>query len=217
MEAEKMPPTDLALDPEKYASPVILVIDMQNEYCHREGWLQSRLGIDVGRGISIIPNVKKLVDFGRVHSVPIIFTRMSIRPDLLDAGLFPETRPPYREGGLREGTWGVDVVDELKPLPGEPVIDKHRFNAFLGTSLEQLLWGYKADSVIVAGVATHLCVGTTATDATQRGFRLVLLKDCTASYAEHFETAMFDIVESGFGKVMKSDAFYDYWLRRGEA
>ncbi len=209
-----MPSADLALDPEKYISPVILVIDMQNEYCHREGWLQSRLGIDVGRGISIIPNVKKLVEFGRSRSLPIIFTRMSIRSDLLDAGLFPETRPPYREGGLREGTWGVEVVDELRPLPSEPVIDKHRFNAFLGTSLEQLLWGYKADSVIVAGVATHLCVGTTATDATQRGYRLVLLRDCTASYAEKFETAMFDIIESGFGSVIESRQFFDFWENR---
>jgi nicotinamidase-related amidase len=133
--------------------------------------------------------VRRLLEFARENGLPVIFTRMTIRPDLLDAGLFPETRPPYREGGLRTGTWGVDVVDELRPLPHEPVVDKHRFNAFLGTDLEQLLWGLKADSVIVAGVATHLCVGTTATDASQRGFRLVLLKDCTASYAEKFETA----------------------------
>lgn len=206
-----MTPLDPPLEPEKYASPVILIIDMQNEYCHKDGWLQSRLGIDVSRGISVIPRVKRLVEFGRSESIPVIFTRMSIRPDLVDAGLFPETRPPYRDGGLREGTWGVEVVDELTPLPGEPVIDKHRFNAFLGTSLEQLLWGYKADSVVVAGVATHLCVGTTATDATQRGYRLLLLKDCTASYAEKYEAAMFDIVESGFGRVIESHQFFDFW------
>ncbi len=209
--------TDFSLDPQKYRSPVVLIIDMQNEYCNADGWLQKKLGIDVGRGIAIIPRVRTLIEFARENGLPVIFTRMTIRPDLLDAGLFPETRPPYREGGLRAGTWGVDVVDELKPLPHEPVVDKHRFNAFLGTDLEQLLWGYRADSVIVAGVATHLCVGTTATDATQRGFRLVLLKDCTASYAEKFETAMFDIVESGFGTVLGSEDFFDFWRRRGDA
>lgn len=208
---------DIPLDPEKYRSPVVLIIDMQNEYCNADGWLQKNLGIDVGRGINVIPRVKRLLDFARENSLPVIFTRMTIRDDLLDAGLFPETRPPYREGGLRTGTWGVDVVDELRPLPHEAVVDKHRFNSFLGTDLEQLLWGFKADSVIVAGVATHLCVGTTATDATQRGFRLVLLKDCTASYAERFETATFDIIESGFGTVMESDRFFDFWRRRAEA
>ncbi|MHB0981704.1 MAG: cysteine hydrolase family protein [Thermoleophilia bacterium] len=207
----------LPLDPQKYRSPVVLIIDMQNEYCNKDGWLQKELGIDVGRGIAVIPKVKRLVDFARENSLPVIYTRMSIRDDLLDAGLFPETRPPYREGGLRTGSWGVEVVDELRPLPHEPVVDKHRFNSFLGTDLEQLLWGYKADSVIVAGVATHLCVGTTATDATQRGFRLVLLSDCTASYAERFETAMFEIIESGFGTVMESDIFFDFWRQRSDA
>lgn len=173
---------------------------MQNDFCHPNGWVASQGGnITYTKGV--IKKIKLLIKWARQNKIPIIYTSLIIKKDGINAGLFLETRPIYRKGGIREGTWGAEIVDELTPSKNDYVIDKSRFSAFIGTNLELLLRGLKADTVLISGVATHLCVETTARDAMQRDFRVIFLKDCTGSYDLEFQRATERVIEAGFGKL----------------
>lgn len=183
----------------EFNRPVLLVIDMQNDFCHPEGWAATHGG-NVEFTNAVIPKVKELVNLARDRKIPIIHTQIALTEET--GGWFFELRPIYKNGGIRKGTWGADFVDELKPQPGEYVVEKRRFSAFIGTDLDIILRGLKADFLFVSGVATHLCVESTIRDAAQRDYPLALVRDCTASYSLELQKGTERAVEAGFGKVI---------------
>ena len=189
----------MKLDNWEFKRPVLLVVDMQNDFCHPDGWVAAHGG-SIERTNAVIPKVRELIELARNKKIPIIHTQIALTDET--GGLFFDLRPIYKKGGIRKGTWGADFTDELKPRPGEHVVEKRRFSAFIGTDLEILLRGLEADFLFVCGVATHLCVESTIRDAAQKDFRLALVKDCAASYSVELENGTERAVQSGFGKVV---------------
>ena len=189
----------MKVDNWEFNRPVLLVIDMQNDFCHPNGWV-AKHGGDISGSNAVIPKVGELIELARDKKIPIIHTQIALTDET--GGWWFELRPLYKKGGIRRGTWGADFVDELKPQPRDYVVEKHRFSAFIGTYLEILLRGLKADFLFICGVATHLCVESTIRDAAQRDYPLALVKDCTASYSIEFQKATEKAVEYGFGKVI---------------
>jgi nicotinamidase-related amidase len=118
----------------------------------------------------------------------VIWVRQEFEPDLSDA--FPE----MREKGIRvtiRGSPGAQIVSELVPAAGEPVIIKKRYSAFFRTTLDELLATLQPDTLIVAGINTHACIRMAAVDAYQRDWRVVLAADCIGSYdQEHHEVSL---------------------------
>lgn len=175
---------------------------MQNDLIHLGGWFVKH-GVDISRMRAIISNIKRLIEHAREKRVAVIYTRMIFRKDLVGAGLILEIRPIYRKGALREGTWGANIVDELAQEESDFVVDKTRYSAFIGTNLEILLGGLKTDVLFVTGVATNSCVEATAKDAFQRDFRVVLVKDCTATISDEFQKMAEKAIEFGYGQVLR--------------
>lgn len=169
----------MKLDPRKTA---LLVIDMENDYCHSQGVFH-RNSIIIENLDRIISCQKKVIDSCKRLKVPVVYLRWVMRTDAegkpIDAGLCTEVRPFLLREGLRQDTWGSQFIEDL-PTPDYD-IEKVRPSGFYGTNLEVLLRGLQVDTILLAGIYTNQCVETTARDAWARDFHIVLLEDCMAS------------------------------------
>src|SRR6185369_11296908 len=110
---------------------------------------------------------------------------------------------------LVRGEYGHDIVDELKPLPDEPIVDKPGKGSFYATDLEFMLHNRGITSLVITGVTAEVCVQTTVREANDRGFECLVLEDCIASYfPEFYEMTLRMVKAQGgiFGWVAPSEA-----------
>lgn len=177
-------PYDYNFDLKKTA---LVIIDMQRDFCYEGGFGES-LGNDISLTKSIIPTVEKVLQAARKAGMFIVHTREGHRPDLSDCPKAKLKRCPTigTDGPmgriLIRGEYGHDIVDELRPLEGEPIIDKPGKGAFYQTDLASILANREIESLIVCGVTTHVCVHTTIREANDRGFDCLMLEDGTATF-----------------------------------
>jgi ureidoacrylate peracid hydrolase len=191
---------------------ILVVIDMQNGFCHAEGSF-AKLGLDTSMTSSAIAGCARLVELARRADVPIVFTRYVYRPDYLDGGvLVQELMPVIAEiGSLAAGSWDAEIVDELCPDQRDFVIDKNRYSAFYGTGLDPILTSIGSESLVVCGVTTNMCVETTARDAMQRDYRTFVVRDATGELdAERHEFALATL-GFGFGRIVTVDEIEAAW------
>jgi ureidoacrylate peracid hydrolase len=159
----------------------LLVIDMQNAFCHPQGSLAQR-GLDISQLAAAVEPCVALVRAARAAGMPVILTRYMYRPDHADGGILVNylLRPGADKASyLAAGSWDVALLDELAPQPTDFVVDKNRPSAFYATNLKPILNGLKIDSLIVAGVTTNCCVETTVRDASQRDYKVFVVADAT--------------------------------------
>ena len=184
-------PAPFLLDP---ASAALVVIDMQRDFLEPGGFGES-LGNDVGVLRRTIAPLRRVLEATRAAGLPVIRTREGHLPDLSDCPPSKLNRgaPSARIGDpgpngriLIRGEHGHDIIDELAPQPGEPVIDKPGKGAFYGTDLGALLTERGVSQLIVTGVTTEVCVHTTVREANDRGFDCLVLSDCVGSYFPEF-------------------------------
>jgi nicotinamidase-related amidase len=160
-------------------APVLIVIDMLNDFL--ADW-------EPGRRQSLVQAINDLVHIMRNGSHPVLWVRQEFEPDLRDA--FPEMRAKGIHINIK-GTPGCEIVPELAPAASDAVIVKKRYSAFFGTGLDEMLAEFKLDALILAGINTHACIRTTAIDAYQRDWPVVLALDCIDSYdREHHEISL---------------------------
>ena len=184
-------PGPITIDPARLA---LVIIDMQRDFLEAGGFGEA-LGNDVAPLRAIVPACAALLAGLRARRVPIIHTREGHRPDLSDAPKAKVERgtPALRIGDegpmgriLIRGEAGHDIIADLSPFPGEPVVDKPGKGAFYQTDLDLMLRNRGIDTLLVAGVTTEVCVHTTIREANDRGYRCVALADCCASYFPEF-------------------------------
>ncbi len=184
-------PEPLAIDPAKTA---IVMIDMQRDFLEPGGFGES-LGNDVSLLQKAVGPCKALLDGARKKGMLIIHTREGHRPDMADAPKAKVERgaPSLRIGApgpmgriLIRGEEGHDIVKELYPLDGEPIIDKPGKGAFYATDLGSILQHRGMENLIVCGVTTEVCVHTTVREANDRGYRCLVPGDCCGSYFPEF-------------------------------
>jgi nicotinamidase-related amidase len=180
----------------------LIVIDMQRDFIEPGGFGAS-LGNDVGRLQAIVPTVALLIDGFRRAGLPIYHTRECHRPDLSDLppAKLSRGKPSARIGEhgpmgriLIAGEPGADIVPELRPVPGEPVIDKPGKGAFYATPLADMLSRQGVTQLVFAGVTTEVCVQTTMREANDRGFECLVAEDATESYFPAFKKAAIDMI-----------------------
>ncbi|MCS6812973.1 MAG: cysteine hydrolase [Cyanobacteria bacterium] len=176
------------------AKAAMIVIDMQNDFCHPDGWLAS-IGVDVSPARQPIQPLQILLPSLRSANVPIIWLNWGNRPDLLNisAGLRHVYNPtgtgigladPLPKNGapvLTAGSWAAAVVDELEPLASDIRIDKFRMSGFWDTPLDSILKNLGRTTLFFAGVNADQCVMATLQDANFLGYDCILLEDCTAT------------------------------------
>ncbi|SDB84692.1 Nicotinamidase-related amidase [Sanguibacter gelidistatuariae] len=189
-------PQHLTLDLSRTA---VVVVDMQNDFCHSDGWLAG-IGVDVTAARAPIPVLTALLPALRSQDVPVVWLNWGNRPDR--ANLPPGVLHVYDPAGtgvgigsptnaagspvLEAGSWSAGTVDELVAAPGDVHVDKYRMSGFIDTPLDSILRGLRVDTVLFAGVNADQCVLSTLMDAANIGYDVVLLEDAVATTSPQF-------------------------------
>lgn len=196
----------------------LVIIDMQRDFVDPGGFGEA-LGNDVSYLRKAIAPTKKVLAAARQRKMLVIHTREGHRPDLSDLPLAKKLRGRLKNGIgdpgpmgriLVRGEYGHDIVDELKPAPGEPVVDKPGKGAFYATDLDSMLHNRGIRQLVVCGVTTEVCVNTSVREANDRGYDCLVLEDCVGSYFPEFQVAALNMIKAQggiFGWVSDSKRF----------
>lgn len=185
----------------------LVIIDMQRDFLEPGGFGET-LGNDVSLLKAAVAPCKAVLDAARAAGVLVIHTREGHASDMHDAPPAKVERgaPSKRIGDpgpmgriLIQGEAGHDIIDELYPIAGEPVVDKPGKGAFYATNLGLILANRSIENLLVAGVTTEVCVNTTVREANDRGFRCIVLSDCCASYFPDFHEAGLAMIKAQGG------------------
>src|SRR5271170_3951257 len=207
-------PYEFAFDP---AEAALLIIDMQRDFLEPGGFGES-LGNDVGLLRRTIEPTRRLLDAARRSGLTVIHTREGHRPDLADLPPAKKARGRLTAGIgdlgpmgriLVRGEPGHDIIPELYPLAGEPIVDKPGKGAFHATDLDAMLKNRGIGQLIVCGVTTEVCVNTTVREANDRGYECVVVEDCVGSYFPEFQEMGLRMIKAQggiFGWVASSEA-----------
>ncbi|QRP45635.1 cysteine hydrolase family protein [Amycolatopsis sp. FDAARGOS 1241] len=196
---------DDKLDPAKAA---VLVVDVQNDYCHPDGAC-ARRGNDVSAAKEMLPRLRGLLTGARAHGVPVIFIRTAHEKATDSAAL--TVRSGGRSGVVcRAGTWGAEFF-EVAPLPDETVVTKHRYSAFLNTRLDSVLRTARAETLVMAGVSTNVCVESTARHGYMLDYHIAFVGDCCAAFSQAEHEAALTNIDGYFGSVMPAEQLLETW------
>ena len=164
--------------------PAVVVIDMINDFV--TGVFKNE------RAEKIIPNVEQLLNFAHEKKISVVYVNDAHLPNVdTEFDVWPQHAVA--------GTWGAEIVDELKPEKVDFVLQKRRYSAFQGTGLDQLLRELKVDTLILTGVVTDICIQHTAADAFFRGYKIIVPKDCVEAINEQTQKAALDYLKRVYG------------------
>jgi biuret amidohydrolase len=186
------------------------------------GGFGEMLGNDVSKLQKAVTPIGKVLDAARTCSMLVIHTREGHRADMRDVHYHKNNKAtngnsaPVKTIGetgpmgriLIRGEPGHDIVPELYPKPGEPVVDKPGKGSFYGTDLDVILSVNKIKTLLVCGVTTEVCVHTTVREANDRGYHCIVIADGCASFFDHFHTTALEMIvaQNGiFGSVASSE------------
>lgn len=167
----------------------VIVVDMQNAFATKGGMFDLA-GHDISGAVPIIEANKRLLDAARRAGAKVVYLQMTYKPDLSDAGgpnspnyhkefglVMMRARPELAGTLLIENTWDWQIVDELAPQPGDRVIRKSRYSGFWGTGLDSYLRSENIRYLLFTGIATNVCVESTARDAFFCEYWPILVED----------------------------------------
>jgi ureidoacrylate peracid hydrolase len=200
----------------------LVLIDLQNDFVDPKGWVatQQLPGWLGDTGITdAVARASSLLAAARAVGLPVVYVRMIGD----DKYLSPSMQAQYRRihGSRRstcvaEDTWGSDFAGDLRPngTGVEFVIDKHRYSAFIGTRLDQVLRSNGIRTIVVVGVATSGCVESTIRDGFMLDYYVVIPEDACADYDPARHRATLTKMDLSFGTVVSVDDVVGAWATR---
>lgn len=200
------------VDPTRSA---LLVIDMQNDFCHPDGAFAKR-GLDISMAQEIIPTLQRLMAAAREAHVPVVIVRV-VRGqhtgwpalDRLSRHNFgPDFVPVFVEG-----TWGAELLEGFEPKPGDIALDKNRYGAFTGTNLDLILRNKGVSTLIVSGGATNVCVESTVREGFMLDYDVVLVEDACATVTPELQQGTIGSVRGWFGRVERAESIIACWAQ----
>jgi len=191
----------------------LIIVDMQNDFIHKDGFVPNySQGVGVPAGAfdllrAPIPLIKKLSDAFRTRSLPVIYIYTAWRPDYSDVALPLKKmrRKAQENGALVIGSWGAQIIDELRPRSGDHMIMKKAYGGFFQTPLDRTLRNLGVTTLFMTGVATNYCVETTTREAVGYGYDVILVSDGAATFDPQGHQATLNVIAGGFGEVMSTD------------
>jgi nicotinamidase-related amidase len=198
------------IDPKTTA---VVVVDVQNDFCHSDSPL-AKIGMDMTAAQEMVPRLLQLIDAARGAGATIVWVKMvhtenTVSPVALEHR--QRTRPNAAMICM-EGAWGTELY-RVEPEPGEPVVVKHRYSAFVDTDLQLILRSRGITSLLLTGVATNVCVESTARDAYMRDYYVTFVEDCSAAYDQAKHDATLRDMADHFGLVVTSEEVMEAWQR----
>ena len=189
---------------------VLLVVDVQNDFCHIDGKLARNPGFD-RRGLGeTLQRIDQLAAEARLRRIPVIWVQAIYDRKYLAGPALLRRLGKDEDGDLcREGSWGAELT--LKPAEQDRILVKHRYSAFHATGLDTLLREIGRDSVVVAGVTTNTCVMASALDASFHGFFPIIPSDCVWSGAIDAHALILREAARLYADVLPSGALLERW------
>jgi len=183
----------------------LLIVDMQNDFCAQGGYLQKERSYNVDFAQTVAANVQAALTAAREAGMLVVWIRSVYDFKYLAA---PHIVKRGQEGCCMEGSWGADFF-MMEPRAGEPIIDKHHYSGFIGTSLHEVLQAHHIETLVLTGVATNVCVDSTLRDGFFMGYYIVLLEDCVGSNSAAGHNGTLATVRNNIGTVTSSAAWIE--------
>jgi len=202
---------------DQYLNPkgsALILVDIQNDFCHEEGAC-SKMGRDVTAAQEIIPKVEQLMENARELKIPIIFIQMTQDEHTISDAWTYRPRPAGFTDPLdicKKGTWGTGFY-KVSPSEEDIIVEKHRYSAFIATELDMILRNLNCKSIILTGVATNVCVESTARDGFMLDYHVTVVKDASAGYIPELHEATFGNIQNSFGMALETNEIITYWSK----
>jgi len=182
----------------------LLVVDMQNDFCDEQGYY-GRQGLPIPPVRTAIAGLRSLLAAVRELGGRVLYTRLVHDPRVADVMERHRVLPPgwvAREPRLVPGSWGAEIIEELRPLDGEMVFEKSDYSAFYQTGLEAHLRRSGVRTLLLSGTTDYACVLHTAFDAFCRDLDVVIPRECVSGWYPDLGQAALRMVELLLGRVM---------------
>lgn len=188
----------------------LLVIDMQNDFV-LEG-----APMEVPAARDAIPGIQRLITAARELKVPVIYSQHTLLEDSQNSILEATYNPKLFSVGMRKGTQGVQVIEDLKPQPEDTIIEKYRYDAFHNTLMEPTLKNIRGlnqiDTVIITGTLTEVCCESTARGAYMRDYKVAFVSDATGGLSNEAQKATESVIGIFFGRVLTTNQVIEEML-----
>jgi ureidoacrylate peracid hydrolase len=198
---------------DKKAAPenaALIVVDVQNDFCANGGFFH-KIGADMAAIQRKVPNLIRLIDKARAAGVLVVFIQAIYDPkDLSDAMRERNLRRRVEMPRCLTGSWGADFYG-VKPLPGEPVVIKHRYSGMINTELETVLKRHGIKSLLLTGVATDTCVESTGRDAYFVDYYVTMVEDCCGAFNEQDHKGALARFDRDYGAIVTSRDVLATW------
>lgn len=188
----------------------LLVVDVQNDFASPKGSAALR-GDDVSASVAMVPRLVRLIAEARRVGLTVVYIRTT-HSEWTDTPSWLYRKSQQKTlNTCREGTWGAEFYDGIAPLASERIVIKHRYSAFINTDLNTVLKAKGIESVLVTGIATNVCVETTARDAYMFDYYVTMVSDCAAAYDQKLHEATLENMRLHFGLVATSEEVIQTW------
>jgi ureidoacrylate peracid hydrolase len=193
------------------AHTALLVVDVQNDFCHRNGGL-GQGGGDMTAIEQAIACLDDTIRRARAAGVPVVFLRIIQSPET-NSDAWQSLEPDEGPRLVMEGTWGADYYSPIRPHAGDHEIVKRRHSGFVATSLDLLLRSMGIKSVVLGGVASNVCVEATARDAADYDYYVVVLDDASGAVRRELHEASMYTIRTYIGRVASAAQVAGAWDR----
>jgi ureidoacrylate peracid hydrolase len=198
----------------------LIVVDVQNDFC-AEGGMMDREGLDLTGVQEMAGRLPELIAAAREAGALVVFVRNVYSSEgnayLSDVWLEQAARRRGDSYTKRDvcaaDSWEGAFFGDVAPQAGDPVVTKHRFSAFHNTDLDTILRSHGVRTLVMTGVASNVCVETTAREGFVRDYYIVFTEDGTATYREEDHAATLRVIDRFFGEVVSIDAVAEAWAR----
>ena len=190
----------------------LILVDIQNDFCHPDG-VFAKKGLDMSAMDKMMPHVHDLIAAAHKNQIPVFFIQ-NVEEEALDSdawGNHPDGDENLTNTGVcRRGSWGTGFY-QIVPEEQDYIVTKSRFSAFFNTNLDTYLRAMKIQTIVLTGVATNVCVETTARHGLLLDYHVVMAEDACATWFRPAHEATMDNIRHFFGKVASSDTIIDLW------
>ena len=181
------------------------MVDVQNDFCHNQGVFSKYKSVTLDHVEQAVSNLSALIEKCRAFHLPIIFIRTT-HSDWTNSPSWLKRMQDAAEKMriCAPESWGSEFY-KVTPQEGDCTVTKHRYSAFIGTDLDLILGSRGIENILVTGVATNVCVESTARDGYHRDYNVILIEDCCGAYDNAEHAATLNNISKFFGVVTSSE------------